>query len=120
MLLSVKERLLILGVLPHEGDVTTLKIIRDLKQSLGFSEDEYKALAFKQTNNQVTWTPQTPAYKDFLIGEKATDIIVGSLKHLADAKKLGEHLLALYERLVDNVEDNELKSFKAGTKKKGR
>jgi len=47
MKLSVKDRLLVLQVLPDASDITTMRITRDLAKDLSFSEAEHKALKFK-------------------------------------------------------------------------
>ena len=47
MKLSVFERLILLNVMPKEGDFTTLKIIRNLQEALSFSEEELKVLDVK-------------------------------------------------------------------------
>ena len=57
MKLSVKARLLILQVLPDESNITTMRIVRDLKGALSFSEAESKALAFK---NGEDWSQGCP------------------------------------------------------------
>jgi len=44
MKLSVFERMILLNTLPAEGDLTTLKIVRGLRESLSFTEEEHAAL----------------------------------------------------------------------------
>jgi hypothetical protein len=104
MKLSVYERLLLLNILPKEGDYTTLKILRVLKEDLSFSEEEHKALEFSQESGTsvVHWKTEGETMKEVLIGEKATDIIVGALKALDAKKKLQEEHMPLYERFVIN------------------
>jgi len=41
MKLSVLERLKLLEVLPREGNITTIKICRELREALTFKEDEH-------------------------------------------------------------------------------
>ena len=57
MQLSVKARLLILQVLPDESNLTTMRIVRDLRRNLGFSEVESEALAFR---NGEDWSQGCP------------------------------------------------------------
>ncbi|KKL11469.1 hypothetical protein LCGC14_2545550, partial [marine sediment metagenome] len=47
MLLNVKQRLLLLNILPDQGDYITLKIIREQQERLSFSEEELKRLKVK-------------------------------------------------------------------------
>lgn len=101
MKLEVGERLVLLSILPVEGDFTTLKIVRKLRESMSFSEEEHKALKLKQDGGVFTWEPRPESAKDIHIGEKAKDIIQGSLKKLNDEKKLRDEHFTLYERFVD-------------------
>ena len=98
MLLSVKERLLLLNVVPAEGDIITLKIIRKLKEDLGFSEDEIKLYKLNQSDNQVTWDDTVEQNKEIAIGEKATDVIVNALNKLSRDKKLTVNHIDLYDK----------------------
>ncbi|KKL75587.1 hypothetical protein LCGC14_2053450, partial [marine sediment metagenome] len=48
MLLTIKYRLLLMNILPDNGNYDTLKIIRKQQESLGISEDEHKRLKVKR------------------------------------------------------------------------
>ncbi len=99
MELGVFDRLLLLNILPREGDFTTLKIVRTMREDLSFTEEEHKALNFQQDELEVKWN-QGAADRDISIGEKATDIIVGVLKQLNADKKLTEQHMSLYEKFM--------------------
>jgi len=101
MELSVFDRLILLNILPKEGDFTTLKIVRKLREDLSFSEDEHKALEFNQDGGNVQWKQAGDVPKDITIGEKATDLIADVLKKLDKEKKLQEQHLTLFERFVE-------------------
>jgi hypothetical protein len=104
MVLTVKERLLLGGLLPNQGDFTTLKIIQKLQQDLSFSEEEHKVLNFKTdaAKGFTTWNfaGEKDVQKDIIIGEKATDVIVGALKKLNEAKSLSLDIMGLYEKFI--------------------
>ena len=102
MELGVFERLILLNILPGEGDFTTLKIVRKMRESLSFTEEEHKALEFKQEDEgRVLWKQKADKPKEISIGEKATDIIVGVLKKLNDDKKLQDQHYSLYEKFIE-------------------
>jgi hypothetical protein len=98
--LNTFDRLVLLNILPREGDITILKIVRKLRENLSFSEAEHKALQFKQEDGQIKWRTEADSPKDVFLGEKATDIIVETLKSLSAQKKLLEEHLPLYEKAV--------------------
>jgi len=100
MELKVYERLILLNILPKEGDFTTLKIVRKLREDLSFSEDEHKVLQFEQSEGTVKWKSEGDIPKDIPIGEKATDVIADVLKKLSKDKKLNDSHFDLYEKFV--------------------
>ena len=100
MELQVGERLVLLSLLPQEGDFTTLKIVRGLREDLSFNEEEHKTYNFREEDNFVFWDKEKDTPKDVPIGEKATDIIVDALKKLNEAKKLRDEHFNLYEKFV--------------------
>ncbi len=100
MELRVYDRLILLNILPKEGDFTTLKIIRKLREDLSFSESEHAILQFKQDGGNVQWKQEGDIPIEISIGEKATDLIVEVLKKLDKEKKLQDQHFSLYELFV--------------------
>jgi hypothetical protein len=97
--LPVSDRIILLGILPKEGDFTTLKILRQMKDDLSFSEEEHKKLNFRQEGEMTFWEEGLED-KEINFGEKATDIIVDAFKKLNDQKKLRIEQMELYEKFV--------------------
>jgi len=104
MNLSVLERLVVLKVLPKEGDYATLKILTNLRLSLSFTEEETKAweIVSDPATGRTTWKVEGVA--DTPIGEKATDIIVAALKRLDKEKKLSVEDMGAYEKFIPTTE----------------
>jgi hypothetical protein len=113
MQLTVFERLTLLNILPREGNFLTLKILREMRENLSFSEEEHKMLQFKNAGDKVKedsdevvpegkvlWNMAGDVVKDVGFGEKATDIIVERLKTLDKEKKLTDAHFSLYEKFV--------------------
>ena len=115
MQLTVFERLTLLNILPREGNFLTLKIIREMREGLSFSEEEHKVLQFKKAGDKViledgtegvvpegkvVWNMAGDLVKDVGFGEKATDIVVERLKALDKEKKLTDAHFSLYEKFV--------------------
>ncbi|MCJ7828250.1 MAG: hypothetical protein MUP81_00720 [Dehalococcoidia bacterium] len=101
MKLSVRERLVILSVLPPEGDFITLKVVGKLKNDLSFSEDEIKLYKFVQAESSVTWDNKIEQEKAIEIGTKAKTVIAEALEKLDKEKKLREDHISIYEKFVD-------------------
>lgn len=101
MQLNVMERMILLNILPKEGDYSTLKILRQLREELSFSEEEHKVLDFsKPADGVIQWDNDKDFSKEIQIGPKANQIIVESLEYLNNTKKLNEQTMPLYERFV--------------------
>ncbi len=100
MELTVLERLLLLNLLPPEGDLTTLRVVHNLRQDLSFSEAEHELLKFVQTDGRITWDTTQDHLKEVGIGLRATNIIVGRLTELSTQKKLTEQHLTLCDKFV--------------------
>lgn len=101
MELKVFDRLMLLNILPTEGNFLTLKIVTQLRQDLSFTEEELKRFEIVQDGGSVTWNRIADEPKEVAIGEKATDIIVEALKKLNDTKKLTMQHYKLYERFIE-------------------
>jgi hypothetical protein len=104
MNLSVLERLVVLKVLPKEGDYATLKILTNLRMSLSFTEEEIKTweIASDLLTGRTTWKVEGVA--EIPIGEKATDIVVASFKRLDKEKKLSVEDMSTYEKFILTTE----------------
>lgn len=101
MELTVMDRLILLNILPKEGNITTLKLVRKLREELSFDEEEHKVLNFKEQNGMTVWNRQPEIKKEMEIGEKATDVIVNALKELDKNKKLHEDHLPIWDMFIE-------------------
>jgi hypothetical protein len=105
VVLSILERLLILNLLPGENDIITLRLVRKLKEQLGFTDEELLAINMRneQDGNRTTtkWDNDKAVDKEFELSEKAVDIIRDALKNLDKIKKLTENHISLYTKIVE-------------------
>ena len=101
MKLSVRERLVLLSVLPQEGNFITLKVVRKLREGLSFSEEELKQYKFVQDKGRVTWDDSVEQSKAIEIGTQAKIIIQDALKKLNEDKKLKDEHFTIYEKFVE-------------------
>ena len=101
MKLTVFERIILMNILPREGDFRTLKILREFRESLSFSEKENKRLAFKREGPKVLWKQSAARLKEVKVSDVIKDIIVETFKRLNEQKRLKEEHLDLYEKFVE-------------------
>ena len=105
--LNVLDRLLLLGLLgtaPAEGDLTMHRIVRTLRDDLGFSEQEHADLGLKSEDGRVTWS-DTASTKTVDIGPKATALIADLLTKASDAKQLRAEHLHLCDVFLPDVQE---------------
>jgi len=106
MKLNLLERFTILKILPQEGNFATLKILNNLKSVLSPSEEEFKEFEIKphvvdgKQTDKIVWNAKGQEEREIEIGEKATDIIIESLKDLDKSKKLINEHFSIYEKFV--------------------
>ena len=101
MKLNLVERFTLLQLLPVQGDFSTLKIMRKLREDLSTTEGEIKEFGIQQVEDRVTWNPEQGSGEvEIPIGEIATMIVEKLLKDLDDTKKLADQHFTLYEKFV--------------------
>lgn len=103
MELSVQDRIILLNILPKEGDFTTLKVLRDLQSALSFKEEELAILKFQAVEGGTRWDPEganSLSNVDINIGNVANALIVNSLQELSKNKKLTLEHLPTFEKFV--------------------
>ena len=106
MKLTLSERFAALKILPAETNFVTLKIVRDLQDSLALTEKETKKWEVESSVSpdgsvRTRWNEQGVKEEvEIKIGEKATDVIVDALKALDKTNKLTTEHLSIYEKFV--------------------
>lgn len=99
--LKVIDRVLLNGLLPVENDIVTLKVIKKLREDIGFSEEELKQTGLRKSEDgkSVNWDNDS-VEKEIEIGEKGQEIIFEELKSMNKQKKLTEDHFHLYDLFV--------------------
>lgn len=134
MKLAVYERIIVLNILPSEGDFVTLKLVRNLKENLGFSDEELEALNFHneykcsecnaviikgsmelvgacpgcgkamESTGKLFWNQDADKETEIDISKKANELIANKLQELSDQKKLTDAHYSLYEKFIGDDE----------------
>ena len=100
--LNIRERIVLEAILPQEGDATTLRIIRKLREQLAFSEEEVAEWVIRREGTMVHWKDDLGEGPTVVVqmGPRARTIIAESLDGLNAAKKLRAEHLDLYDRFA--------------------
>ena len=106
----MRDRFVLLNILPPEGDISTIKIVHRLRQELAPSEKEYKDYKIKQVENQIVWDDVMEGKRgpqEKKIGPKASRMIEEQFEKLNNDKKLTEGHLSTYELFCKTQEDKD-------------
>ncbi len=110
MELMVTERLMLGALLgPIAADVVTLRVVRNLQEQLGFSDEEAEALNFhpgtktnaageEEEDGRVLWNKDAPQTKEFEFKPAALRIIQEQLRKASNSKTLTLQQLDLYDK----------------------
>ena len=105
MELGVKQRLVLLGTLTGvTGNVAELRILRELREALSFSEEEHKALKLIVNDGQMNWNTKADQPVEIEVGDVARGIVVKQLKALSDQGELADDHLDIID-LFPEVEE---------------
>lgn len=111
--LSVLNRLSILGLLSNKGDLTTMKVMRELREELSMTDEEHALLKFRPAaGNKMTWDETAVPPKEFeftgvreiILGEVKTQLIA-----MEEKKELLLDYLPLYETLIEKIDSQDAK-----------
>ena len=106
MKLSISERVALLSVLPHEGNITNIRLVRKLREGLSFSEEELATHSLDNTDDGVRWDPgPSDPMKDVEIGEKAMDVVKDALRTADSKRVLTEGHIPIWDKFMGGDSD---------------
>lgn len=99
VLLSVGERFSLINTLAAAtGDITTIKILPQLRDRLALSEAEHQKYGIKVQGSSITWDPARDTPTPIEIGPVASGLITQTLEGLNKSKQLTEAHIPLWEK----------------------
>jgi len=98
--LTVVDRVILLNVLPKEGNMITLLSLRDLKAELVFSEEENDKLGVKMEDGNLMWNKDAEQEKAVEINGTMTKIIVEALLDMDKQGKLNEAMIDTCQKFI--------------------
>lgn len=103
MKLKVADRIRLLSILPEKGNLLTIKIVRELRENLSFSEKEHKDFGLKGLGDRIVWDDDKDKGKKVLIGDQAKEVIEKSLRDLNEKDELTVPDIGLWEKFIGEV-----------------
>jgi len=108
MELAVLERMVLFNVIPKEGDIFTVKLVRKLREAIAFSEEEKTLLELEPAKDEegkltggMVWDEDKDPNKPVKFGPKMFVIIGDVLRKMNEEKKLTPAHVSLYEKFVE-------------------
>jgi len=107
--LGVLDRMMLMGILPKEGNVATIRIVRKLREAASFSEEEHEMLHITfGENGAVKWEEpkgedgkRVPHMKAIKIGVVMFADAIRALEKLDKDEMLTSDHMGLYEKFVE-------------------
>lgn len=99
MILNIKERLMLLGLLPQEGTLSEMVDIYDLARELKISDDEKKDVSFIEGDNYIRWDYDKDPNKDILINASQMKIIKNTISKYDNEGKIKLEMVPLIDKL---------------------
>jgi hypothetical protein len=108
--LTIGDRLWLFALLPKEGDISNLRLLRELKEMLNTTDEENDKYEVKMIQGGVQINPiwleddkAQESARSFEMGRKAWDLIKTELVKLSTQKKLSINCIDLYDKFTDDA-----------------
>ena len=123
MKMGVKDRLTVPLLFPREGNLMTGRIMRDIAEKAGLSQEEMKTVGMKELGEgKVWWDDKKEAaagQKNIKFSEAEIGFLKDQVKRLDELKQITGDMFALCER-IHNIKSKDEKEEKEGqTKNQG-
>jgi len=97
MELTIAERLVLLNIIPVEGNYVTAKILQRLRLAVGFTEEEVEKWNMVVSEEKVEWKDEAEP-TNIPIGKVARAEIVKALEKVDEAGKVNAQHFTLFEK----------------------
>lgn len=98
--LDVGERMVVVSILPKEGNFLTLRVLRTLVSRIGLTAEEIKEFGVTQENDRIVWNQKGYELVEFDLADVELDIIKQELKKLDSENRLTQDMFSIYEKFV--------------------
>ena len=103
MKLDIKNRLLLIGMLPQQGSLSEMVDIYDLVRDLKLSDEEKGAVSYIENGNYVKWDFDKDPNKDININSSQMNIIKKTIDRLDKENKITLEIIPLIKIINGTV-----------------
>lgn len=97
---SVRDRLILLNIIPVQGSLVTLKMVRVLREELGFSDEEYQDFNLRTEGGSFHWDDDRERPKEVDVPTTMHELIISAFNKLSKENALHLEHIDLYERFI--------------------
>ena len=98
--LDVGERMVVISILPKEGNFLTLRVLRTLVSRIGLTAEEIKEFEVVQEGDRIVWNQKGYELLEFDLADVELDMIKQELKKLDSENKLTQDMFSIYEKFI--------------------
>ena len=95
MKLNIKNRLILLQILPSQGSLSEMVEIMDLAKLVKLSDEEKELIAYTENNGNITWNSDKDPNKDIPLNSDKIKILKEVINKLDSEKKISIAMLDL-------------------------
>ena len=101
MKLTIQERLILGGVLPQQGNYTTMIAVKEIKDKTAITKEEIETYQIVFTEQTIRWSDEgNQCLLDIDLGSTLLVVINEALQTKNKANELSEQMVTLYEKFV--------------------
>lgn len=89
MKLTIKDRLMIIGMLPQEGSLEDMVDIYDLVRELKLTDEEKSLISYREEGKSIIWDTDKDPNKDIQLSNNQLKIFNNAIDILDKQKKIG-------------------------------
>jgi hypothetical protein len=98
--LRVHERLVLVSILPNQGNYIQLQVARGLASRVNLSAKEIESVELKADGPKISWNPEKDTPVEFEFNKVEEREIATALKKLDSESKLEPRHLELFDKFV--------------------
>lgn len=99
MKLNVKERLLLLGILPQEGHISQMVDVYELAKELKLNDQEKGQISYIENGSYVKWDNDKDPNKDIEFSSDQIKIVKEAIDNLDKQGKVSIELIPLIQKI---------------------
>ena len=88
LVLSVKDRLMLQGVLPQSGDLISQTIVKDIQDKIRITQQEMTEGEFRAEKESIMWNPLKVKEVEFDFTNAEVNTLKDAVKKLDEEKKI--------------------------------